>query len=466
MIIENEIVSRPEKIAVAFPATGEQIGEVTKSDDADVDRAVESAQSAFIGPVRQLTPFERSRILHRVHDALSKNRQDLAKQITLESGKILRESSIEIDRALTTLRFSAEEATRLHGEVLPCDVTAAKTGKNAYVHREPIGVVGAITPFNFPLNTVVHKVAPAIAAGNTVVLKPSPETPLTSEMLGLLFAEAGAPPGMLNVVQGASEVGERLVGHPLVRAITFTGSIATGQRVSRIAGMKKLILELGGNDPLIVFPDADIEAAAATAIEQGLGTTGQRCTAVKRLFIHEKVFDKFTDMLCPKVRNLQIGDPLDASVDMGPLISEKAALEIEQRVHDAAERGAKLLVTGFREGAFHPPVVLTDVPEDCRLVAEETFGPVLPLKQFVTVEECIRMVNSTPYGLQAGVYTDSLELVKQLRRELEVGTLVVNGGPGFRIDSLPFGGVKQSGLGREGVIASVRELTEERVLIL
>lgn len=452
-------------LIVRSPHTGAEVGRVTVASPEAVEAAVTRAREAFLGPVGEMTPFARYELLMGLHQQLREDRAGLARLITDETGKTLRDSASEVERALSTTLYAAEEAKRIHGRIYPCDITATVTNRMAHVYQDPVGVVAAITPFNFPLNTVLHKVAPAIAAGNTVVLKPSPKAPLTAERLGRCWQRAGAPPHLFTIVQGGATVGEQLAAHPAVRVLNFTGSTAVGRHLTTIAGLKKLLFELGGNDPLILMPDGEITAAVRVAVEQGLGSCGQRCTAIKRIFVHEQVKESFLAELTAAVQKLRVGDPLDPATDLGPLISPEAAQTVEERVEEAVAQGAVPLVRGRRDGAFLPPVVLDRTPEGCALVREETFGPVLPVFGFVDLEVCIRQVNDTVFGLQAGVFTNNLAVVKRLRRKLEVGTLVVNGGPGFRIDAIPFGGVKESGLGREGVIAAVREMTEERVLI-
>lgn len=466
MIINNKNIKSSKTIKVFSPYSGELLGEVFESSLDHVSLAVENAHKTFKETSRHLSPYERYNILYKLYKILEDRKDKIAKLITRESGKVIRESLVEVERALNTLLFAAEEAKRIYGEILPCDVTSIKTGKMAYVHRTPVGVIGAITPFNFPLSTIIHKMAPAIASGNTVVVKPSPSTPLTAEALGHAFIDAGWPPGICNIIQGGSEAGEFIAKHSLIRHLTFTGSVSVGHRLTQIAGLKKLTLELGGNDPLIILPDADLVSAVTVCIEQGLGTSGQRCTAVKRVFVHESVMDSFKEMLVKQVKSLKVGDPLEYETYIGPLISEEAAMEIEEKVNDAILAGARRLTDGQRENALYPPVILDKVPEKCRLIQSETFGPVLPLISFKDIDDCIRQVNSTIYGLQAGVFTNSLEISKRLFAELEVGALIVNGGPGFRVDSLPFGGVKESGLGREGVLAAIREMTEEKLFIM
>lgn len=458
-------MSREESIRVRSPFDGKELGRVPIASAADVDQAVTAAGRAFAELGLALTPFDRSQMLMALHERLSTEREDFAQLITAETGKVIRESRAEMERALFTLQFAAEEAKRIHGRVLSCDVTPRRTGRVAHVYRVPRGVVGAVTPFNFPINLLMHKLAPALAAGNAVVVKPSPQAPLSAERLIAVCREVGIPEGLVQLVQGGVETVLALVAHPGVQVISFTGSVAAGENIARHAGLKKLIMELGGNDPLIVWEDADLEQAARVAVEQGLGTCGQRCTAVKRVLVHRTLVERFQEGLVDRVRRLRVGDPSEPEVELGPMISVAAAERVETAVKDALERGAESLVGGERRGALLPPQVLGSVPTDAPLVVEETFGPVLPILPFDDLDDCVAKVNATIYGLQAGLFTERLEVMKQLHARLDVGTLVVNEGPGFRIDSLPFGGMKRSGLGREGVISAVEELTEEKTLI-
>ena len=466
MFINGKAVTTDSKLYVYSPYTNEFIDAVGASKEEDVNKAIENAYEAFKTNKDQLSSYEKYNILSNVYNIINARFDEIARLITHESGKIIRESEVEVKRALYVLQYAAEESKRIHGEILPCDITDQKIEKNAYVHRKPIGVVAAITPFNFPLNTVVHKVAPAIASGNSIVLKPSPTTPLTAELLAEIFIEAGLPEDMFNIVQGDAETGQLLISHNKVRMVTFTGSVATGTEISHNAGMKKLTLELGGNDPLVVFSDADLQKAATMAIEQGLGTCGQRCTAVKRVFVEQSVYDQFLDILIPRINNLKVGDPFDREVDIGPMVDSEAAKSIESLVAETVSAGANSIIYGQRENAIHNPVLLSDVPSNCNLIKEETFGPVLPVNSFSNIDDLICEINNTKYGLQAGVFTENLSTIQKMFTEVEVGTLIVNGGPGFRVDSLPFGGVKSSGLGREGVLAAVKEMTEEVALIM
>jgi acyl-CoA reductase-like NAD-dependent aldehyde dehydrogenase len=456
----------PQFLSVISPIDGCKLGQVPIASAKDVDQAVKRAKAFYQLTTRKQTPYERYQLLSNLCDEIANHAQEFAELITRETGKIIRDSELEISRAISTTRYAAEEAKRIHGEILPCDIIAGNTGKTAYIERRPIGVIAAITPFNFPINTVMHKLAPAIATGNTLVLKPSPKAPLSAELLRKVLQKAGLKEGHVEIIHGDRETGEALVSHPDVRMVTFTGGVAAGRSITQLAGLKKITLELGGNDPLVVMADGDLHAAAQTAIDQGLGTCGQRCTAVKRVFVQRPVMEDFRKILLEKTAALIVGDPMDPATDLGPMITEAAAMDIEKRVDEALAEGARLLARGQRDKAVLPAIIMDQIPPQARLINEETFGPVLPLIEFDEAEDCISVINSTEFGLQAGVYTDSLRMAKLFRDELDVGAVIINGGPGFRVDSLPFGGVKNSGLGREGVVAAIREMSEEKAFIL
>ncbi len=453
-----------DELEVRNPFTGEIAGRVAVCGLDDVETIVARARGAKPA-MDALTSYERGRILQRASERLAGDVESWARLITAEMGKPISDARFEVRRAVETFRLSAEEATRLWGEVIPGDVTSMPVDKIGLTRRVPVGVVLAVTPFNFPLNIAAHKVGPALAAGNRVILKPSRSAPLTALRMGELLDDCGLPPGAMQVVCLGREAAEKLVAHPGVNMVTLTGGTDTGRRVAALAGAKKISLELGGNDPLIVMADADLDAAAATAVDQRFGTSGQRCTAVKRVLVQRPVAAEFMDKLLALTERVQVGDPADDGVRIGPLITEAAAVLVERRINDACDRGATLRAGGRREKSLVWPTVLQSPPPDCELVAEETFGPVLPVFVFDEVDEAIDLANSTPYGLQAGLFTRDLDTVKRFFDGLEVGAVIVNGGPGFRQEHLPFGGVKASGVGREGIRFAMLEMTETKLLV-
>jgi lactaldehyde dehydrogenase len=452
-------------VQVRNPYTNEILATLECANSEKIAKTVGDAEEAFQTVALQMTPYDRYELLFSVSKKIHSNRDELACLISMESGKPIRDSFIEVDRAQQTLLFSAEAAKNIRGEAIPCDVTPIHTGKVALTSRVPLGVLAAISPFNFPLNLVVHKVGPGIAAGNAVILKPSSQTPLTAIKLRDFFLEAGCHPGLFQLVIGPGSVGEDLACQDRIRLVSFTGSVSVGKRLSSKIGMKKIVLELGGNDPLLVMADGNLEDAASVAVEQGVGTNGQRCTAVKRVLVHEAVAEKFNARVVNIVKALRVGDPLDPETDVGPLITVDAAIEVEKRINEAVKSGAALLCGGSRDGATISPTVLKDVDPGAELVKEETFGPVIPIMTFSDIEEATRICNGTQYGLQAGVFTSDLNILKRMFRDLEVGAVVSNQGPGFRIEHLPFGGTKMSGHGREGIRYALEEMTEIKTMI-
>jgi lactaldehyde dehydrogenase len=464
VLINGEFYNTKEKINVYNPYTLELIGSVANCNIKDVKKAVDAAKNAR-NKIKNLTPYERYDLLFSIYEKIKKNRKTLSELITKENGKTIRESREEIDRSLQTILFSAEESKRINGERLSSDVTPIKTKKQAFTILEPIGVVAAICPYNYPLNLMVHKVAPAIAAGNTVVVKPASHTPLTAYEFGKICTDVGLPPGILNIISGPGNIVGTALIQSNVNMISFTGSISVGQEISKNIRMKKMSLELGGNSPLIIMDDADLENVLRVAVEGSFGTAGQRCTSVKRILLHEKIADDFIYKFTDATERLIVGDPMNEKTDIGPVIDENTAIEIEKRVNDSLSKGAKLLTGGKRKKTLYWPTILDNIPRDTKLICTETFGPVAPIIHFNTLEEAVEIANETQYGLQAGFFSDSLKNIKYAMKNIETGALVINGPPGFRIDSLPFGGVKNSGLGREGVKYAIREMTEIKTVI-
>jgi acyl-CoA reductase-like NAD-dependent aldehyde dehydrogenase len=416
--------------------------------------------------LKNIPAFQRAHILRRLSELMEEHAEQLAELITRETGKTISDSRVEMGRAINAAIASAEECRQLSGEALDSDAYGPARGKIGVVCWRPLGTVLCITPFNFPINIALHKIGPAIAAGNTVLFKPGPQNTASSQLLVKLCYEAGIPQDVLQLSVPALEDMSRLVAHDDISAVNFTGGTAAANAIAAAAGYKKLLLELGGNDPLIVMPDGDLEAAVAAAINQRFATAGQRCTAAKRLFIHGDVYDRFRDLLVQKSTALKVGDPMDDDTFVGPVIHSGAAAEIRSRIEDAIEKGATVALGNRYEGAFVYPTILENVSTDCELMVEETFGPVMPLCRFTDVEDIIPVINNTAYGLQAGIFTQNLGLVRYLFEQLDVGTLACNDGPGFRTEHFPFGGVKQSGVGREGIKYAVREMSVVKTLVI
>jgi phosphonoacetaldehyde dehydrogenase len=456
--IAGEQVHRDQVIEIRFPYTGEVIATVPRATVEDVKRAFRIAREYK----PKLTRYERYKILMRAGELIAGNRDNLARLITLESGLCIKDSTYEVGRASDVLLFAANQALVDDGQVFSCDLTHHGKSRKVYTLREPLlGAISAITPFNHPLNQVIHKVAPAIATNNRMVVKPTEKTPLAALALADVLYEAGLPPQMLSVVTGEpKEIADEMITNADADLVTFTGGVGVGKYIAAKAGYKRMVLELGGNDPLVVMEDADPAKAAALAAAGSYKNSGQRCTAVKRILVHEKIADEFVSHLTQITKAWSYGDPLDPKVEMGTVINEAAAKLFERRVNDACARGAKLLVGNQRNGALYSPTVLDQVRADMEVVREETFGPVSPVIRFKDVDEAIRIVNGTVYGLSSGVCTNRVDYVTRFVSELNVGSVNIWEVPGYRLESTPFGGIKDSGLGiKEGVVEAMKSFT-------
>ena len=463
--IDGNKLTRDRVIEVTNPYTGDVVGTVPKASVDDVRLAY--AVAARYRPT--LSRFERASILNRAAELLRTRTEEAAALITLESGLCMKDSRYEIGRVADVFNFSANEALRDDGQVFSCDLTPHGKKRRVITQREPLlGVITAITPFNHPMNQVAHKIAPAIATNNRTVLKPSEKVPLSAYYLADLLYEAGLPPPMLQVVTGdPAESADELITNPNVVLVTFTGGVAIGKYIAARAGYRRVVLELGGNDPLIVMDDADLGRASDLAVLGSYKNSGQRCTAIKRILVHRTVADRFTELVVEKTRAWKCGDPSDASTDMGTVIDEAAAALFETRVNEAIAQGARLLIGNERQGALFPPTVLDRVTPAMELVAQETFGPVSPIIAFNDLDDAIRIANGTAYGLSSGVCTDSLENITRFANELNVGTVNVWEVPGYRIELTPFGGIKDSGLGhKEGVQEAMKSFTNVKTFTL
>jgi acyl-CoA reductase-like NAD-dependent aldehyde dehydrogenase len=451
-----------EEIEVRSPYSGEVVGRVTKSGADDAKRAIDAAEAAMRDP---LPAHKRAEILVRVAGALGRRHDEAAKLISDEAGKPLKTAKVEVSRAMSTYTMAAVEARRLAGEMVPMDASQAGEGKLAFTLRKPIGIVGAISPFNFPLNLVAHKLAPALAAGCAVVLKPASATPLSALLLAELEADAGLPPGWLTVVVGRSaEIGDVIVEDERVKAISFTGSGPVGWGLKERAPKKKVALELGNATPVIVAADADLETAATKLAANAFSFAGQSCISVQRIYVEAPVYDDFVARFLPKVEALKVGDPADEETDVGPVIDEDA----KERILDWISRSGGEILTGGEttdEGLIRPTVIARPRP-DAEVSCEEVFGPVCTVRPYTTLDEAIELANSTRYGLQAGIFTASLNDALRAAQELEFGGVTVNEAPTFRADQMPYGGVKDSGNTREGPHYAVRELTEQRLVVV
>ncbi|MGZ5205149.1 MAG: phosphonoacetaldehyde dehydrogenase, partial [Caldimonas sp.] len=431
-------------IEVLSPYTGERVGSVPKASVEEVRRAFAIAR----GYRARLTRHERSSILNKAAAAVRARTADIAALISAESGLGLKDASYEAGRVADVLVFGANEALRDDGQIFSCDLTPHGRQRRVYTQRSPLlGAISAITPFNHPMNQVAHKVVPSIATNNRMVLKPSEKVPLSALLFADLLYEAGLPPEMLSVVTGdPKEIADELVTNGNVDLVTFTGGVAIGKAIAAKAGYRRIVLELGGNDPIIVMDDADLDEASSLAVQGSYKNSGQRCTAVKRMLVHEAVAARFTELVVEKTRAWRYGDPGDPTMDMGTVIDEAAARLFEARVDEAIAQGARLLTGNRREGALYSPTVLDRIRPEMTLVREETFGPVSPIMSFRDIDEAIRIANDTPYGLSSSVCTNRLDHIARFVAELEVGTVNVREVPGYRLELTPFGGIKDSGL--------------------
>ena len=451
-------------VDVRSPYSRDVVGRVARGGAAEVRRAIDAADAAMRQP---LAAYERAEILTRVGTALADRHDEVARVISDEAGKPMKAARIEAARAVSTFTMAAVEARKLAGDVVPMDASQAGAGKLAFTMRRPIGVVGAISPFNFPLNLVAHKLAPALAAGCAVVLKPASATPLSALLLAELETDAGLPAGWLNVVVGDSrEIGDVLVEDERVKALTFTGSAPVGWKLKERAAKKRVLLELGNATPVIVDGDADLEAAATKLATNAFSFAGQSCISVQRIYVARGAFDAFLERLLPKVDALTVGDPAEEQTDVGPVIDDAARERILSWIDEARAAGADVLTGGETEDGLIRPTVIANAAPDLKVSCEEVFGPVCTVNAFASLDEAIRLANATTYGLQAGIFTGSLRSALRAAQELEFGGVTVNEAPTFRADQMPYGGVKDSGNTREGPAYAVRELTEERLVVL
>lgn len=452
-------------IRVNSPFTGQVIAEVSQASEADAEAAILSTIDAA-SAMASLPSHARFHLLQKIAGALYDRREEFSRLMTAEAGKPIADARREVNRAVQTFTVAAEEAKRIPGDVIPLDWTPGTDGHLGILRRYPIGPILGITPFNFPLNLVAHKVAPALAAGNPILVKPAPQTPLTALLLGEVALEAGVPPGGLNVVPCDNTIAERLAVDPRFRLLSFTGSAAVGWMLKAKAGKKKVVLELGGNAGVIVEPDADLDFAAQRCATGGFSYAGQTCISVQRIFVHHSIADLFTTKLLLQVARLKAGDPSDEATVVGPLISPSAATRVEGWIGEAVSQGARVLLGGKRMGAVVEATVLSNVTPTMNVSCQEVFGPVVTVTSYRQFDEAITALNQSDYGLQAGVFTQDVNKVFHAFRHLEVGAVLANEIPTFRADHMPYGGVKDSGIGREGVRAAIEEMTEPRLLVL
>lgn len=462
-LVAGRPISSASKLTVRSPYNGQIVGTVALAGAAEVSEALQAAVSA-----PALSRYQRHQILDQARLLLQQRSDEFVQIMSRESGLCLKETRYEVGRASDVLRFASIEALRDDGEIFSCDISPQGKARKIFTMREPLRCALAITPFNHPLNQVAHKVAPAMAAGTPLILKPSEKTPLTALKFAQLLYDAGLPGPMLSVLLGpTAEIAEALVRDERVELVSFTGSVAVGKRIAQTAGYKKVVLELGGNDPLIVLEDADMETAVLLAAEGSYRNSGQRCTAVKRILVHEKIADEFTRRLAAKTAEYVCGDPLDDKTRVGTVIDKNSAIYLETVLREAVSAGARVLTGGKRSGALFEPTVVADVPRDCRMVVCESFGPLAPVIKVRDLEDAIQLANATAYGLSSGVVTNNLAHATRAIQKLRCGTVNINEVPGFRIENSPFGGVKDSGLGiKEGVIEAIKCFTTVKTFSL
>ena len=454
----NDRANKKGVIEVRNPYNRQVVGSVPKATVAEVRKMIETAHAYKA----KLTRHERATILQRAAALLRERATQASDLITHESGLSKKDSTYEVGRVADVLNFSATEALRDDGQAFACDITPNGRNRRVHTRREPLlGIITAITPFNHPMNQVAHKVAPSVATNNRMILKPSEKTPLSAIFFAQLLHEAGLPKEMLQIVTGdPREIADELITHPKVDLVTFTGGVAVGKSIASKVGYRRVVLELGGNDPLIVMEDADLDEASSLAAQGSYRNSGQRCTAVKRILVHEKVHKRFVDLLVAKTEAWSFGDPANTKVEMGTVIDEAAAKLFESRVNEAIAQGAKLLAGNRREGALYSPTVIDNVTPSMTVVKQETFGPVSPVIRFSTIDEAIAVANGTAYGLSSAVCTNRLDYINRFVAELQVGTVNVREVPGYRLELTPFGGIKDSGLGyKEGVQEAMKSFT-------
>ena len=464
LLIAGEWVETGAWTEVRSPYSGELVGRVAQAGAAEARRAIDAAEQAMQEP---LPAHKRAEILVRVAGYLGRRHEEVAQTISAEAGKPLKAAKVEASRAMSTFTFAAVEARKLAGEMVPMDAAQAGVGKLAFTLRRPIGIVGAISPFNFPLNLVAHKLAPALAAGCAVVLKPASQTPLSALLLAELETEAGLPPGWVNVLVGpAAEIGDVLVEDERVRAITFTGSAGVGWKLAERAPRKRVNLELGNATPVIVEADADLDVAVEKLAANAFSFAGQSCISVQRIYVQRAAYDDLVERFVPAVEALVVGDPADEATDVGPLIDRDARDRVLAWIEEARAAGAEILTGGDLEGELLRPTVIANPAPDSKVSCEEVFGPVCTVNAYDTLDEAIELANGTRYGLQAGIFTSNVKSALEAAGRLEFGGVTVNEAPTFRTDQMPYGGVKDSGNTREGPAYAVRELTEERLVVL
>lgn len=462
--IGGEWVDTDNHDVVELPYDGTPVGQVPRAGVDLLEKAVTAAQKA-LAVMRELSNYERADLLQRIGELIRRDLDEYGQIICSETGKPIKEAKVEAARSLETLVAAAHEARQLHGEVVPMEFSATGKGRMAITVREPLGVIGCITPFNVPLNLAMHKVAPALAGGNAVIHKPATKTPLSAVRLARTMEEAGVPKGAYNVITGSgAKIGMAMAEHPAIAMLTFTGSPEVGRTIKSRAGFKKVTLELGNNSAVIIEPGSDLNTAVARSVQGAFSHSGQVCISVQRAYVHRSIFDEYVERLKAGAEGLRIGHPYEQSTDISSLIDQNEAIRIEKWVEEAVAGGAKLVTGGKRTRATISPTVLVNAPVTCHISCQEAFGPVIAVYPYDKLETAIEQANATPYGLQAGIFTPDMQRAFQVARKLEVGGVMINDIPMYRADHMPYGGVKESGTGREGPKYAIEEMTEMKLI--
>lgn len=464
-LVAGEWRSSDDKAYIANPFNGSAVGVVSLAGKSDVDEAIRRSVTAY-SSMRALSGYERAKILSRIAQSISDRRAVFAELISNESGKPIRFSNAEVDRAISTFSAASEEATRIEGEVIPLDSTSTVKNRQGIVTRFPIGPIACISPFNFPLNLIAHKVAPAIAAGNSFIIKPPPQTPLTSLLLGECLLESGLPRETINILPASNASAELLVTDPRIAMLSFTGSARVGWDLKQKAGKKRVVLELGGNAAVIVDHQADLNLAIERCVLGAFAYAGQVCIKVQRIYVHKNVWREFEIPFLEACSEVKVGNPLEDDTIVGPMISLAEAERVEAWVKEAVEEGAAVAWGGKRKGSMFEPTVLDNVKPSMKVCSEEVFGPVVTLTKVNSLEDAVEEVNNSRYGLQAGIFSHHMSSIMYAYKHLDVGGVIANDYPTFRVDTMPYGGVKDSGIGREGVRYAIQEMTERKLLVL
>ena len=464
--INGQWESAQRTYELTSPYSGEVIAKVAKANTEDVTRAIEGAHEAFKS-FKKKTAYERAEILYRVVEIMRGRKQELAEILAHEAAKPISAGLVELDRTIATYQFSAEAAKQSTGETVPMDAAPSTTNRIGYTKREPLGVVSAITPFNFPFNLVAHKLGPAFAAGNTVVLKPATQTPLSAIVMAEIFKEAGLPDGCLQIVTGSGgELSDVLVTHPLVKKVTFTGSGAVGLKLKEKVGLRKITLELGSNAAVIIEPSTPIDQIVSRAVSGAFGFAGQLCISLQRIYVNQSIYEEFTKKFVAETKKLRVGDPMHQDTDLSAMINPNEVERIKLWIEDAKAQGAVVATGGEFTERTLTPTVMTNVTADMKIVCEETFAPIVSIVSYETLDEAIAHVNNSNLGLNAGIYTNVLTDAMRAADELEAGAVIINDIPTFRVDNMPYGGVKMSGYGKEGIKYALEEMTNLKFITI